>query len=87
MDSETLNRIGDACWYQLADLNSASSSPLSKWRGGRLRMWATDWEDFGENGPAQFPIGVIEDDKTGMCHSVYVSRICFGTVPPGEIAK
>jgi hypothetical protein len=81
------NRISNACWYQPADLNSASSSPLGKWHSGTLRAWATDWEDFGENGRGQFPVGVIEDAKTGMCHSVYVSRICFASIPPGEIAQ
>ncbi len=68
------NRIGEACWYKPVYATDA-------WRGGRLRAWATDYEEF-DSGPGPFPVGVIEDDEHQTCHSIGVERICFGTQPP-----
>jgi len=73
------NRIGEACWFKPADISNGHD--LGKWRGGRLRAWSTDCEN---ESMAPFPVGVIEDDKTGMCLSIYVTRICFSAIPPGE---
>lgn len=73
------NRIGSACWYKLAD------SPNMPWKGGTLRAWGTDFDQPNSESHevALFPVGVVEDDKTGLCHSVYVTRICFAAIPPG----
>ena len=72
-----MNRIGSDCWYKPRD------AKLHKkvWRAGTLRAWSTDFVEL-ESGPALFPVGVIEDDKTGLCQSVYVAHICFAAVPP-----
>lgn len=66
------------CWYQIAT--------HAKWRGGKLHGWGTDCEGV-EDGYAPFPAGIIEDDKTGCVHSIYVTRICFASVPPGKIDR
>ena len=72
------NRIGAACWYKPADTKQPSA-----WLAGHLRMWGTDFDEPGGSGEyIQFPVGVIEDDVTGLCHSIYVTRICFAAVPP-----
>lgn len=72
-----MNRIDSACWYR------EWSKPENKWIwfGGRLRAWSTDHEEF-ESGPGLYPVGVIEDDKTGCCKSIHVGYICFAAVPP-----
>jgi hypothetical protein len=69
---KTANRIGCSCWYQLATSQA--------WRAGILRAWSIDYEncDFTQ----QFPVGIIEDDETEMCQSIYVKRICFAEFPP-----
>lgn len=77
-DMSDTNRIGSACWY----LPTAFKQSLGKWRPGHLRHWAVDFDEPGENGFMQFPVGVIEDDETGCCHSIYVDRICFALEPP-----
>lgn len=75
------NRIGSACWYRPVDAKPGYD--IGKWRGGHLRAWSTDFEELSD-GVALFPVAVIEDDKTGLCHSIYVTRVCFNSVPPGE---
>ena len=75
------NRIGAACWYKPADVKTKYSVASGEWRGVYLRAWSTDHEEF-ESGPGPFPVGVVEDEKTGQCHSIYVTRICFNTEPP-----
>lgn len=72
------NRIGSACWYRTYD---GVRKAWSEWRGGRLRAWSTDNTE-GESGFGNFPVGVIEDDKTACMKSIYVEWICFATVPP-----
>ena len=94
MIADDRNRIGDACWYRQADVKPGSSHTAGKWRGGHLRAWSTDHQEFVawstdheevvDLGPGMFPVGVIEDDDTGLCHSIYVERICFATVPPDD---
>jgi len=74
------NRIGSACWYHLPNISNRPNNP---WRGGKLRAWSTDHEEF-ETGPGLIPVGVIEDDMTGECHSIYVANICFVALPPME---
>jgi len=74
---ESRSRIGSACWY-LGDANKGNES---RWKGGRLLAWSTDFEDLPQ-GVALFPVAVIEDDKTGTCHSVYATKVCFASVPP-----
>ena len=67
------NRIGAACWYQ--------PSIGQKWVGGTLLAWGTDFEELNDQmGP--IPVGIIEDDKTKCCYSIYVKRICFASIPP-----
>lgn len=67
------NRIGSSCWYRLFD---PATKTLSDWKMGKLRAWSTDSEEMGP-----FPVGVVEG-QSGMCHSVFVERICFAAVPP-----
>lgn len=76
------NRIGASCWYKLAD-NTKPLKTLAEgqWRGGKLRAWSTDCDEC-EGNYGLFPVGVIEDDEHGTCHSIYVTRICFGVSPP-----
>ena len=76
------NRLGASCWYRPADVK-AVCSPAGQWRGGKLRAWSTDHEE-SDAGPGLFPVGVVEDDEHGTCHSIYVTRIAFGVAPPGE---
>lgn len=66
------NRIGAACWYKSND---------NDWLPGTLRAWSTDHEEY-DMGPGQVPVGVVEDDETGRCHSIYVERISFASAPP-----
>lgn len=73
MNSLIVNRVGEGCWYR--------RSPGDKWRLGSLRMWGTDYDE-NEGSYGQFPIGVVEDAETNMCHSVSVSRICFNDNQP-----
>ena len=68
------NRIGSSCWYRSFD---PATKTLTDWKTGKLMAWSTDNEEMGP-----FPVGVVEDDRTGMCHSVFVERICFAAVPP-----
>ena len=68
------NRIGSSCWYRTVD---PAVKTLTDWKMGKLRSWSTDSEELGP-----FPVGVVEDDRTGLCHSVFVERICFAAVPP-----
>jgi len=75
------NRIGSACWYKTSDVKPGCGLPAGKWRSGILRAWSTDHEEF-ESGPGLFPVGVVEDNERGTCHSIYVTKICFGTVAP-----
>ena len=84
MIADDRNRLGEACWYRQADAKPGSSHTAGKWRVGRLRAWSTDHQEFVDSGPGMFPVGVIEDDETGLCHSIYVERICFATVPPDD---
>ena len=74
------NRIGAACWYKP---DARAGVMGGKWLGGKLRAWSTDHEET-EEGPGLFPVAVIEDDQTGCCHSIYVTRVCFATVPPTD---
>lgn len=84
--TQPANRIGSACWYQLA---GPGITPM-KWRAGILRAWSTDWDqpnkvddsDESDESIALFPVAVIEDGKTGQCHSIYVTRVCFAAIPP-----
>ena len=74
------NRIGSACWFCKFD---SKVKRVDDWEGGKLRAWAIDSEESdGSYGP--FPVGVVESDKTGLCHSVSVERICFAAVPPSD---
>jgi hypothetical protein len=43
--------------------------------------WSTDHEEY-ENGPGPIPVGVVEDDETRKCHSVYVGMINFALEKP-----
>jgi hypothetical protein len=74
---EMKNRINEQCWY----LDANYKVRAGKWRRGWLRAWSTDHEEF-ENGPGQFPVGVVEDTETGRVLSVYVTRICFAEKAP-----
>lgn len=65
-----INRIGSSCWYRITD----------QWKAGRLLAWSTDHEGT-EFGPAHFPVGVIEDEKTNRCISIPVSQISFAAIP------
>lgn len=76
----TDNRIGSACWYRTFDYSTRS---WSKWMGGALRAWSTDYVE-GEVGFGLFPVGVVEDEKTLRCVSVPVGEICFAAIPPSE---
>lgn len=67
------NRIGASCWYE--------DNMTGVWRAGWLRCWSTD-HNAPENNTEPFPVGVIEDESTGRCHSIYVEGICFAAVPP-----
>lgn len=69
------NRIGEACWYRPTDTG------MLVWRGGKLRAWSMDHMEY-EAGPGLFPVGVIEDDEHGTCHSIHVTWISFGDSPP-----
>lgn len=73
------NRIGEVCWFRLAD--GKPGTEVGKWRRGRLYEWSTDFEELYPN-VALFPVGVVEDTETGLCHSIYVTRICFASIPP-----
>lgn len=66
-------RVGTACWYMMD----------GKWLGGRLLCWGHDSE-ICDDGVLTFPVGVIEDDASCRCVSVYVNEICFGTIPPSD---
>jgi len=80
------NRIGSACWYQLA----GPGVPPMKWCEGWIRAWSTDWDqpnkvddpDESDESIALFPVAVVEDLVTGRCHSIYVTRVCFAAIPP-----
>jgi hypothetical protein len=65
------NRIGDPCWYLFN----------GKARGGVLRMWGQDHQEY-DSGPGIIPVGVVEDDVTRCLVSVYVNNVCFASVPP-----
>lgn len=72
------NRIGASCWFCRFDYKTKT---VQDWKRGRLLAWSTDHEENdGEYGP--FPVGVVESHATGLCHSVYVKRICFHHQPP-----
>ena len=73
------NRVGDACWYRTF-VNVKGKWSWTKWRGGRLRAWSTDHQEF-ESGPGPFPVAVIEDDETLLCASIPVAGISFATNP------
>ena len=77
------NRIGSACWYRLAKFRESEQAPEGPWKTGHLRAWSTDHEE-NTSGFGPFPVGVVEDDLTGLVHSIYVRRICFAAVPPRE---
>lgn len=68
------NRIGSACWYKSRKF----------WRLGHLRMWSTNHVEC-ENGPAPFPVAVVEDDKTMICDAIPVFDVCFAATPPGPV--
>jgi hypothetical protein len=72
------NRIGSKCWYR-----TRHAIRVTPWKRGTLRMWGTDHEEF-ENGPGQYPIGVVEDDETKGCCSVHVERISFADDKPQD---
>lgn len=74
------NRIGAKCWFREYDHETHS---VKDWKQGRLLAWSTDHEEY-EAGPGPYPVGVVESDETGICHSVSVPRICFAPVPPPE---
>lgn len=74
------NRIGSDCWYRTFDLKSRS---FSKWKGGKLRAWSTDYTE-GEIGFGLFPVGVVEDAESLRCLSIPVCEICFATIPPSN---
>lgn len=74
------NRIGASCWFCRYDY---TNKKVEDWKPGYLRAWAMDYEESNGNyGP--FPVGVVESEETGLCHSVSVERICFAAVPPGR---
>lgn len=58
------------CWYKVNDNAS--------WVAGIFHAWSMDSEGNG----LIFPVGIIEDEKTGKIQAIYVNRICFRTVPP-----
>ncbi len=72
------NRIGESCWFRRFDTKSQA---MGRWEGGALRAWSTDYEEF-EAGPGLYPVGVVESDSSGLCHSVPVHSICFAAIPP-----
>ena len=74
------DRIGSGCWYCRYDYKTKT---IHDWQRGRLRAWSTDHEET-QYGPGHFPVGIIEDLATGMCHSVSVGRISFSSANPGE---
>lgn len=69
------NRIGSKCWYQ--------TKYKDEWMPGTLRAWGTDHEEF-ETGPGNFPVAVVEDERTLKVEVVYAAFVCFATVPPIE---
>ena len=71
------NRIDSPCWFRLADM------PESAWHRGILRHWSTDHESRAD-GCVPVPVGVVESEYTGRCHSIHVERICFAASPPGK---
>lgn len=73
------NRIGSACWYRMFK-NVKGKWGWTPWRGGRLRLWSTDHQEY-ENGPGPFPVAVIEDDLTSSCISVPVAGVSFASTP------
>lgn len=77
------NRIGDVCWYKLPNLRKSRGEGKANWRVGKLRAWSTDFEE-SEDSIALYPVAVIEDNLTQMCHSVYVNSVCFADEIPME---
>ena len=73
------NRIGATCWYR----DGSGPRATWSWACARLRAWSTDHQEY-DSGPGPFPVGVVEDDKTGCCHSVHVMDICFASIPPSK---
>lgn len=76
------NRIDGACWYRRSPGLRVPRQEW-KWTWGILRAWSTDYQEF-ESGPGMYPVGVVEDDKTGCCFSVHVEDICFAAIPPAD---
>ena len=77
MDS---NRIGATCWFFRFD---SDTKVWQDWKPGKLRAWSMD-HDENDGQYVPFPVGVVESDETGLCHSVYVERICFADSPPTQ---
>lgn len=63
----TTKTLPRACWYRSGN----------EWKGGTLHAWGQCADESGAE-----PVGVIEDDKTMICTTVPVDRICFASVPP-----
>lgn len=77
MSSNSSNRIGEQLWFRLIVLREG----IHEWRRGILRMWSVDYEEF-ESGPGNYPVGVIEDCKTGDVRSIHVDRLSFANDKP-----
>jgi hypothetical protein len=77
------DRIGSACWYQVWDEKSRS---WSLWKTGRLLAWSTDYIE-GNDGFGNFPVGVIEDERTLGCVTTRPEQITFASIPPGPSEK
>ena len=72
------NRVGELCWYAVAIMPSHMPSV---WKRGVLRAWSMDYDEH-ENGPAMYPVAVIEDAETRAVRSIYVERVSFAHERP-----
>jgi len=81
-DNARHSRIDGYCWYRKS---AGYGIPRQewKWMSGTLRAWSTDYQEF-ESGPGMYPVGVVEDNKTGFCFSIHVEDICFSDVDPSK---
>jgi len=80
MNDTKYNRIGSACWYKPGKWRD-DKKDSSDWKAGKLRAWSTDYEEF-ESGPGLYPVAVVEDDETGRCSSIDVTRVSFADSQP-----
>ena len=70
------NRIGAACWFRRYEHKGNGGLP-----GTTKSAWSMDHEEYSD-GVGHFPVAVVEDDATGVCHSVHVNYVCFHVSPP-----